>query len=340
MRRESTPVRRAFTLIELLVVIAIIAVLIAMLLPAVQMVRAAGDRAKCQNNLKQLGVAVHNFESANGTMPVYFGVQAANPNPNANALNETMVFGGWFAHLLPYVEQDNLYDDILAEIQETGHNQAYYADGSTVTSAAVDETFVGHGYSATQGTTTGAGYTRAGIWITESQQAVFRGLQCPSDPSMPSGGRLLPNGWGYTNYLANFNAWSTKPSGVYSPPMNFELMTDGTSNTVLFGEGYAVCDTIQRIALYSWWYHNFCLDWYQNTKAPVAPNPNTVQYGMFQAAPTLAQCDNWLAQSGHPNGMNVALADGSVRFVLASVSQQTWANALVPNDGQVLGDDW
>ena len=336
---KPSPFRRGFTLIELLVVIAIIAVLIGILLPAVQNVRASAARAKCQNNLHQLGVAVHNFNVANGTLPVYFGVQASNPNPNANSSNQGMVYGGWFAHLLPYVEQDNLYNDIQAEITATGHNAYYYTNAGTSTTSTVDETFVGHDYVATVNQTASppTGYTPGGIWISEAQNAQFKVLKCPSDPSAPSSG-LLPGPWGYTNYLANFNAWSTKPTGLWSPPVTFQLITDGTSNTVLFGEGYAMCDTINRIALYSWYYHNFCLDWYQNTT--LAPTPNTVAYGMFQGAPKLSECNNWVAQSGHQGGMNVCMADGSVRFVLASMSPDTWTNALLPRDGQTLGSDW
>src|SRR5437660_3207304 len=100
--------RRAFTLIELLVVIAIIAVLIGLLLPAVQKVREAASRLKCKNNLKQIGLAMHNYHDAQGSFPSGY-VSSVGPNSPADDRGPGW---GWAALILPYVEQDNLYKQI------------------------------------------------------------------------------------------------------------------------------------------------------------------------------------------------------------------------------------
>jgi prepilin-type processing-associated H-X9-DG protein len=97
----------------------------------------------------------------------------------------------------------------------------------------------------------------------------------------------------------------------------------------MFGEGYSLCDRIGRIGLYSWFYSAFGLDWYQQA--------NTLN---MQINPAERDCDNWRTQSKHPGGINVAMSDGSARYISGRVSQRTWDFALLPRDEQSLGDDW
>jgi hypothetical protein len=207
-----------------------------------------------------------------------------------------------------------------------------------------------------------------GIWIDQARGASFAVLHCPSDPTLPANG-ILPSYWGSTSYLANWNAWGDSRGdgssvmgpwtqyGFWSPPQPFTNIRDGLSNTVLFAEGYSVCDSVERIALYSWYYHSFGLtpslqrgqlDPKNGVPSADCPYgmPNTF---MFQSQPRPLPygecpagadcCSRWKAQTPHA-AMNVALLDGSVRSVLPSVSQQTWNYLLLPRDNHMPGDDW
>lgn len=130
--------RRAFTLIELLVVIAIIAILIALLLPAVQMVRESSARASCSNNLKQIALATHQFHDVRGCLPTYNGIFRPKANSTAQSADPYAVYGSWFVHIMPYIDQGALYEQIAQDVRQfTNTGSTVASGGGTLISPAV-----------------------------------------------------------------------------------------------------------------------------------------------------------------------------------------------------------
>lgn len=353
--------RRAFSLVELLVVIAIIAVLIGLLLPAVQATREAANRSHCGNNLHQLAVAAHNYHQTHGTLPKYF------ENPGATS---APVAGSWLALMLPFIEQDAVYRKMYDDFAATGFqtNQTTQVSAGTPPSGTQTTTTVtvpptpgapyngylyggtpGYSYTVTTWSNPGtpAVYLTVnhGIWLDGVHDAIYKILICPSDPSERIPGLVYGGYWGATSYAANWNAWGNGigglPTAYNTPPQRLSNMSDGTSNTVLFGEHYQICDRLERIALYSWYYHCFGLNWYgEGNTLMFQVRPKALNY--YDCPPperNILCCDNWRAQTGHTS-MMVAMADASVRPVSGSISQSTWDHAMLPRDGETLGSDW
>ncbi len=128
---------RGFTLIELLVVIAIIAILIGLLLPAVQKVREAAARMKCQSNMKQVGLATHSYHDVHGVFPTYNGIAPAGATTLQSA-NTRAVYGSWAVHILPYLEEASLYDTIAADVAQYGNTSGTIsAPGGAIITPAV-----------------------------------------------------------------------------------------------------------------------------------------------------------------------------------------------------------
>jgi len=318
--------RRGFTLIELLVVIAVIAILIALLLPAVQKVREAANRTQCVNNIKQLGLATHNIHDNYRSLPP---LSSSGDNANLVGLlgpyQTTNTGMTLFAWLLPYIEQGNVYNAITA----------------------------------------------ASGWNAAVATTVIKTYVCPSDPSSPGGtsgsayGAIKPAIGDYqANYLVFGNPNTKTPLGNARIPATF---TDGTSNTVIFGEAYGTCQGAGS-AWFSAGGPNpdyvgapsttplvLFMPMMCSQGAVVPANPTIIgnktplqAYGsspatpcpLFQVAPTLALCDTGRSQSAHPGGMNVCLGDGSVRFVSGNLSLTTWSQAVDPRDGGTLSSDW
>ena len=318
---DSSP-RRGFTLIELLVVIAIIAVLVALLLPAVQKVREAANRMECGNNLRQLGVAIHNMESTYKRFPPLCAPNQTSRITRPGPFNGKIGFTV-FALMLPFVEQD-----------------AVYRDAITYTEA--------HGGFTTEGPGT-------------PQYWVIKTYQCPSDAMLGNGrgaydGIGRPTGWGLSNYAANYLVFgdpkAADAAGVIDADRVQGASTlarsfpDGTSNTIMFTERYGNCTSTGRTnAVYtslwadstSYWRPVFCI----NNLARTASTAGYLPCALFDVQPDwFTGCDPSRAQSPHAGGIQVCMADASVRFVSASISRTTWEQACDPRDGNPLGADW
>ncbi len=348
MRRESVrnpQLNRAFTLIELLVVIAIIAVLIALLLPAVQQAREAARRTQCKNNLKQLALGLHNYESSYGVFPPGWiapqGFTYVGTNNSTNGVNGAAAVG-WPALVLPFIDQATLYNAL-----NIGGQDIRYAFDDPVRLSLM--------------------------------QQRYPAFLCPSDPAPIVNDQRNGSGFSGTvrhtstsNYVGwNSGAWGyflgdttapTNRGGVFqmNSSTKFRDISDGVSNTILLGERQykTFQSTIYTIncggaVIFNNEWNNI----YSNSERnPVYGDTNTLGMGegginsILTGSPIQpglnanAICGRGAA-SFHVGGAQFALADGSVRFISENIF---WLPDTALNstyellgsiaDGQVVGD--
>jgi prepilin-type N-terminal cleavage/methylation domain-containing protein/prepilin-type processing-associated H-X9-DG protein len=315
MRPRTRP-RVGFTLIELLVVIAIIAILIGLLLPAVQKIREAANRMKCANNLKQLGLAAHNFNDTYSYLPPQYGYDGTNSGN----------FGTIFFHLLPFIEQDNV------------QNLAQTAGGPATS-------YLGISFTKTPG---------RDLRSSGMEGQPVKTYQCPTDPTAPQVNASW--GWSGASYASNFRVFGslqgTDPAGVdngvasgqiavwQGRPVLPATFADGTSGTLMFAEKIGQCNTSPPSSADggNMWTRWDWLDYWQPTFAAFITGPSS----KFQVNPMPytfgGPCNPRLAQSLHTGGMNVGLGDGSVRFLTGSISADVWWALCTPNGGEAVSD--
>jgi prepilin-type N-terminal cleavage/methylation domain-containing protein len=225
---RAASIRRGFTLIELLVVIAIIAVLIALLLPAVQQAREAARRSQCQNNLKQLGLALHNYHDIMNTFPP--GFVAGNTSPVSNCF-------AWSAMILPQLEQGNLPFDFRFPVYYNNNttdligNDRYVSQVLSVFQCPSDARPENDTISSSGSNNAGASFTNLVV-----ARGSYLGVYGTPPPTVPSG-TTQQNVLSPTNTI---NAIIVLPmsNGMFyrNSKVGMRSMTDGTSNTLLVGE--------------------------------------------------------------------------------------------------------
>jgi prepilin-type N-terminal cleavage/methylation domain-containing protein/prepilin-type processing-associated H-X9-DG protein len=343
--------RRGFTLIELLVVIAIIAILIGLLLPAVQKIREAAARMSCSNNLHQLGLAMHNYHDANNKFPPGVGHYGC-------------CWGTWAMSILPYVEQDNMWKLYVNY------------DGSDI---------IGTPAGNTTGWRYGAGTNPAGV--TSQRLKVYT---CPSDtPSAPlsvsaTGGsfnltahnygvnygntnfygttisgvafggapfRAYPSGWLSDSGMQAYYGWAQPDSDKHAkyqqwgaagqPQATIPAISDGTSNTLMMAE--VIQGQGGDLRGFIWWGNS---SGFTTFNLPNSNAPDELTGGVCNASATRAPCvalnsqsfpKMTAARSWHSGGgVNAAFCDGHVAWVTNNISIATWRALGTSQGGEVI----
>ncbi|PQO44156.1 DUF1559 domain-containing protein [Blastopirellula marina] len=310
--------RKAFTLVELLVVIAIIGVLIALLLPAVQQAREAARRMQCTNNLKQIGLAFHNYHDTYQSFPC--GARGMDDWSLKNGSN-------WRTSILPGLEQNNVFDQLNFSGSFAGNS---YAGNEVLIKLKIDAYLCPS--SALEVFDTAVGNNDLGGMCHH-----YVGLQgaAPTVPGNVGGYQDCNHGWSCNNGLLSPNEYR-----------GFRSCIDGTSNTVLISEQSGLTNKLNRTANYYGGWHgarNYgyvgstnpgCSDLWQSgtTCLRFAINSDIIQVG----ATDTTYRNNTILNSFHPGGVNMLFTDGSVHFIPETIDFDMLKRLVVRADGLVV----
>jgi prepilin-type N-terminal cleavage/methylation domain-containing protein/prepilin-type processing-associated H-X9-DG protein len=321
--------RRGFTLIELLVVIAIIAVLIGLLLPAVQKVREAAARTKCANNLKQIGAAIHLYHDAQGKIPInqYFdtGYQPGGTKNNFGTSWQNSTDWSFLAFILPYIEQQNLYQNggipttLISASSAPGQPVATFLcpsdPASQLRTFSENSRYMGHSGPFVVGLTNYKGVLGSN-WIYGSY---------------PNGSGVRDNGDGFWggNGIFSLDSWQAQ--------LTLTAITDGTSNTFLVGEdvftpnyatnnmpgsGYAWAHSAECTLTCAMPPNNFT---HPNGTPVDTTSQNQSEWGDFHGF-----------KSRHTGGVQFVYADGSVHFISNTIPLGTYRALATYNGGEAV----
>jgi prepilin-type N-terminal cleavage/methylation domain-containing protein/prepilin-type processing-associated H-X9-DG protein len=312
--------RSGFTLIELLVVIAIIGILMALLLPAIQKVREAANRMLCGSNLRQIGIALHNY---------YGDYQKFPPGGiTEGTCCSTQSGTNWAIELLPYIEQDALYKRYNQAATNEHASNAFlrtqfvkpYVCPSDIDTTALDRPASGPGsnlqyrrgsYRAVSGVLPflGRGAADGRVFWDACEPGLIRALGFSSLPTQWKG-LLHSHGAGHIRECAgqgNRNARET-----------FASMADGTSNTVVVGE-YHTIDTPRRRTFWAYTYTSYNQSTLVGNSAALDNSYARCAANLTRAAGHDHSCKRTFG-SMHPNGMNFVMGDGSIRYVSRGIA--------------------
>jgi prepilin-type N-terminal cleavage/methylation domain-containing protein/prepilin-type processing-associated H-X9-DG protein len=342
---RTSVLARAFTLIELLVVIAIIAVLIALLLPAVQAAREAARRAQCINNLKQIGLAVYNYESTNSSYPMGNITQSWLENPNC-----TGIYYGHTAmsYILPYIEGVNQWNamnfwlpyDTFAQTTAFYTKVSSYLCPDDTTPATLPVNFIA---------------------TAQTSYAPVRGIR----------ENIF---WSQSPPNASNRCGANDSEGLFGANISYRIaeVTDGTSNTMMFGETSRFKEEEGSSSHFSFW--NVAGAWNGPPWTAAAPawpgdvritggafvvpvlnsppvvnggpacqenvsSPHSLNWALPPTNPPCLYLGQWGFRSRHPGGANFSFADGSVKFIKNSINYLTYRSLGTRSVGEVISSD-
>jgi prepilin-type N-terminal cleavage/methylation domain-containing protein/prepilin-type processing-associated H-X9-DG protein len=332
----SSRSRRGFTLIELLVVIAIIAVLIALLLPAVQAAREAARRAQCTNNLKQIGLAAHNYLSATNVFPMGIQFQA---NPEAGGSCYTS--GSWFISMANQFEQGSVYNAVNFSVNMyTAQNMTISAIGQQMLWCPSDPVITGLQYTYPAGT----------VMATPLTMYYTSYAGCTGDIMEFYAPTWNGNGAPYVCTLTTSPPQQQNNGIIYVfSNTSMASITDGSSNTMLASErAHGKFPTsspsfgTNDLYCWNWWTSGNYGDTMFSTFYPMNPFNKILEYCCQDGGP-----DAYVASAGsfHPGGANFGFADGSVRFLKDSISSWqiqagTTIGVNLAGGGALSGGGW